>query len=294
MTLKAWPALKTPTVTTASCGRVDVPRHQRLQRRHDLGPDDDRVDRVLRLGAMSALPANGDGETIGGGHCRTGAHLDHTDRRVLVDVDAEGRIDLRILQHARFDHRLGATGGQFLRRLEEEFHRTGKVVATLQQQSRRAQEHGGVGVVTAGVHDAGRLRSVVDLVLFKDRKRIHIGAQQDCWPIAALAAADETGHAGLGYTGAHVFDAEGAQPVRHDAGRAEFLVSQFRMLVQITPVGDHAGQDLVDVLPQSCLNHLVGPPLAADRLVVHHTRACRRSLRRPEPDVRTVSVPMSC
>ena len=149
-------------------------------------------------------------------------------------------------------------------------------------------------VVTAGVHDAGRLRSVVDLVLFKDRQRIHIGAQQDCWPTAALAAADETGDAGLGDAGAHVFDAQGAQPVGHDAGRAEFLVSQFRMLVQITPVGDHTGQNLVDVLPQSCLNHLVGPPLAADRLVVHHTRACWRPLRRPALDVRTVKVPVSC
>ncbi len=218
-------------------------------------------------------------KAVGGGHCRTGAYLDHTHRRVLGDVDTEGRIDFGILQHARLDHRLGATGRKFLRRLEEQLHRTGKIVASLHEQSCRTQEHGGVRVVPAGVHDAGRLRSVVDLVLLMDGQRIHIGAQQDCWPIAALAAADETSHAGLGDTGAHIFDTERPQPVRHDAGRADFLKSKFWMLVQITPVGDHTGQDLVDVLPQTgCLSHLVGPPLAADSPMMHHTRAYRSLL----------------
>ncbi len=43
---------------------------------------------------------------------------------------------------------------------------------------RHAHADGGMSVVPTGVHDAGRLRPVGDVVFFVDGQRVHVEAQQ--------------------------------------------------------------------------------------------------------------------
>ena len=178
------PGLKRADGDDRLLGRVDHARDQRLQRGHDLRADHDRVDRVVRLRPVAALAPDDHVEAVGRGHRRTRPQLDHANRIVLVDVQAERGVDLRVLQHAGVDHRLGASRRRLLRRLKQHLHRPGKLVAAVHQQPRHAKQHRGVRVVAAGVHDARRLRPVLDVVLFENRQGIHVGAQEDGLPLA--------------------------------------------------------------------------------------------------------------
>jgi hypothetical protein len=69
---------------------------------------------------------------------------------------------------------------------------------------------------------------------------------------------DEAGHASLRNAGAHILNTKRAQPVGHDAGRADLLKRQFRVLVKIAPIRHYTGHDLVDFVAQlRRLNHLI-------------------------------------
>ena len=59
---------------------------------------------------------------------------------------------------------------------------------------RRRQQHGGVAVVAAGVHDAFVAAGVFQAGGFLDRQRVHVGAQAQA--LAALAPAQLADHAG--------------------------------------------------------------------------------------------------
>jgi hypothetical protein len=141
--------------------------------------------------------------------------------------------------------------------LKEQLHGPGELVAAVHQQAGHAKQHGRVRVVAAGVHDAWCLRPVLDVVLLENRQGIHVGSQKDGFPPAWLPPADDPGHAGLRDASAHIFDAKRAQPVGHDPSRAHLLKRQLRMLVKIAPVCHHAGHDLVDIVAQRRLSHLV-------------------------------------
>src|SRR5436309_10610149 len=58
-----------------------------------------------------------------------------------------------------------------------------------------AQQHGGMTVMAAGVHQARRPRGVGHATGLLDRQRIHVGAQADDPLRARLAAVDHTHHA---------------------------------------------------------------------------------------------------
>jgi hypothetical protein len=167
MTLNASPAWKVPTVTTAS-SVGSMTRDQRLQCCHDLRADHNRVNRILRLRPMPTLPSDDHVEAIGRGHRRTRPQLDSSDRTVLVDVQAKGGVNLWILEDTRIDHRLGAARRRLLGRLKEHLHSPSELVAAIHQQPANAKEHSRVRVVTAGVHDARRLRPVLDVVLLEN------------------------------------------------------------------------------------------------------------------------------
>ncbi len=114
----------------------------------------------------------------------------------------------------------------------------------LAQQVRRAQQHGGVAVVAAGVHLAGVAAGVGQAGGFGKGQGIHVGPQA---------------HAGAGVRGAKTLavdagdQAGGAQPLvygqpqrvqvgGHLAGGALFLVAQFRVAVQIAAQLHQGGQ----------------------------------------------------
>ncbi len=92
-------------------------------------------------------------------------------------VHAVKLLDAETLDEPVVDHRLGA-GATFLGRLKHQNDGAGKI-ACLGEVSRRAQQHGGVTVMTAGVHLAGIGRRVIGAGGLDDRQRVHIGAQRD-------------------------------------------------------------------------------------------------------------------
>ena len=81
------------------------------------------------------------------------------------------------VHHPVVDHRLAA-GAAFFGRLENHHGGAGEI-ARLGQITRRAQQHGGVAVMAAGVHLARHGRLVGQAGGLLDRQRVHVGAQPD-------------------------------------------------------------------------------------------------------------------
>ncbi len=139
------------------------------------------------------------------------------------------------------DHGLAA-GAAFLGRLEDHDH--GAVeIAGLGEMLGRAQQHGGVAVMAAGVHHARVLGSEGHARSLQDRQRIHVGTQADGLAGGHVAAADHADHAGAADAGDDLVAAEGAQLIGDDAGGAMHLVEQFGVLVEIVaPSGHFVGE----------------------------------------------------
>ena len=119
------------------------------------------------------------------------------------------------------------------------------------QQARHGEEDRGVAVVAAGVHHPRVLRAVLDLVCFLDRQRVHVGPQQHGPARTRAAGAPDQGRdAGRGDPGPDVLGTEGAQPLGDEARRLFLVKGEFRVLVQVPPVGNDPGQDLGDGVMQ--------------------------------------------
>src|SRR6185503_5565986 len=69
---------------------IDPARHHRLQGDHDLGGDDDGIERRVRLRRVAAATADGNPDDVGRGHLRTGPEVDLAGRIAGRDVDGEG------------------------------------------------------------------------------------------------------------------------------------------------------------------------------------------------------------
>ena len=145
------------------------------------------------------------------------------------------------------DHGLAA-GAAFLGRLEDH-HRGSVEIARFGKIFRSTQQHGGVAVMAAGMHQARRLGCVGYARRLRDRQCVHVRTQSDGFAGAALAAADHADDAGAPNATHDIVASEFAQSVGDDAGRAMHFVQQFRMLVEIMPPGGHVvreGGDAVD------------------------------------------------
>ena len=124
-------------------------------------------------------PLAGDFDVEEGPAGRTGAaakgELSNRHARAVVHaVDGVARKPLEqpVLQHRQ------RTAGAFLGGLEDEID--GAVeIAGLRQVLRGTKQHGGVAVVAAGVHAAGVLADVGDVVDLQHRQRVHVRAQPD-------------------------------------------------------------------------------------------------------------------
>ena len=68
--------------------RIGVAADDRLERRHDMGADEHRVDAEVRHGAMGAVAANLDVELVGRRHDRAGPDRDGPGRQFRPIVDA--------------------------------------------------------------------------------------------------------------------------------------------------------------------------------------------------------------
>ena len=132
--------------------RIDRARGDGLQRADQLAADHDRVDRAIRHRRMAAFAVDRDGELGGRRHDRSGPRRELADRQARNVVQAEHFFDAEALHHAVLDH-LVAAAAAFFGRLEDDRDRAGEI-ACLGEILRRAEQHGGVAVMAAGVHDA--------------------------------------------------------------------------------------------------------------------------------------------
>ncbi len=117
-----------------------------------------------------------------------------------------------------------------LARLKEQSDVAGELAAVGPglEQGGRSQQHRGVGVVTAGVHDAGPFRVELGAVLLEDGERVHVGPQPHRG--AGGVALDVAHNAGLG-DAAFEADTEVGQRRLHQLRRALLGVGEFGVAV---------------------------------------------------------------
>ena len=158
-------------------------------------------------------------------------------------------LDLEAVHQPVLDHRLGA-GAALFGGLEDH-HRIAGEIARLGEIARRAQQHRGVAVMTAGMHLAGRLRGIRHAGGLEDRQRVHVGTQADHLDIAVAGrplALDDADDAGLAHPGHDLVTAEFPQPVSHECCSAVHVIEQFRMLMNVAAPGGDIGVQIGDAV----------------------------------------------
>ena len=205
---------------------------------------------------MAAAPFHMDGDVVRPGHQRAAAVAHHAARQVGGDVQA---VDgLHVLERTGFDHGLGAEAGHLAigvglhRRalfggLEDELHGAGQLRLHARQHLGRAHQHGGVGVVAAGVHHGHFLAQIGGLGLarkgqagvLQHRQRVHVGAQGH--HLARQAALERAHHAGAAHAGLHLH-AQLLQVLGHQLGGAHLLAREFGVGMDVAAPVDHLGR----------------------------------------------------
>src|SRR5579864_218438 len=225
-------------------GRPHVARDDRLQRRRDMGADDDRVDAGLGSRPMRADPGDVDVEEGAAGHHRTRADLKFADRQARAIVHAKDRVAGEAVEQPVGDHRFGAAE-PFLGRLEDEMHGAVEILGRGEVFG-RAQQHRCVTVMAAGVHLAAVLRAMREAVGFEDRQAVHIGPEADrARRIAGAQTPDDAGFADA----ASDLDAKLLELLRDELGRAGLLEAEFGLRMDVAPPAGQlvvSGDDLID------------------------------------------------
>ena len=158
------------------------------------------------------------------------------ERQARHVVHAVDLLDAEAVHHPVLDHG-AAAGAALLRRLEDEHRRAGEA-ARLGQVARRAEQHGGVPVMAAGMHLAGRLRGPGLAALLVDRQRVHVGAQADDAPASRSPAPFSTPTTPVRpMPSTTSSQPKRAQLRRHVGRRAVHVVEQLRMAVEVAPPG---------------------------------------------------------
>jgi hypothetical protein len=135
-------------------------------------------------------------------------------------------------------HHLAPTAAAFFGRLKD-YHRGAVEIPRLGQIFRRAQQHGGVAIMTAGMHLAMGFRGIFHARRLDDRQRVHIGAQADNAARRIGLALDHAHNAGPPDAFNHLVASERPQQFHHLASRSLHVEQEFRVFVEIVaPGGD--------------------------------------------------------
>ena len=123
---------------------------------------------------MPADAAEGNAPAIGRRQHRADAACERPDRHARGVVQAVNGVTWEAIEQPIRQHRQCAAAA-FFGRLKNQVQRAAEI-GMLGQVFRRAQQHGGVPVMAAGVHLAGLGRGVGQACRLVDRERIHIRA----------------------------------------------------------------------------------------------------------------------
>ena len=217
----------------------DVAPDDGLECQHEMRLHDGEVGRqVRRRTAMPAGAVEGHGEAVRRRQRgpRPGGELPRRNGGLVVQpVDG---VAGEAVEQAIIEHGLG-TAAPLFGGLEDQVHGAGEI-AVFCKPARRAQQHGGVAVMAAGMHQAGVPRGVGNAGRLRDRQRVHVCTQAD-HALAGPGAADGADDAELAHAG-HGFDAPAAQMLGDEASGAQLLHAQFGVGVDVLPDGGEFGQ----------------------------------------------------
>lgn len=187
-----------------------------------------------------------------------GAGRHHLRRR----VQAENGRRFRIFHHALRHHQLRAPvafegrGHRLLCGLEDEFNAAFDQISVFGQQFRHAKRASRVDIVSAGVHDARILRAIRRAAQFLDRQRVHVRTHRNAGAI--LRTFEHGDDAVLRNAGLDVGEAEFLQPVGDEFCRADLLVWQFGMHVNVPADFDEFRKHLPDALLEDSVTIFAG------------------------------------
>ena len=191
---------------------------------HGAGRRDD-VDPLVGSGAVAALAPDGQGEEAAAAHAHPGLHADRAAGQVRGHVD--GKDCVHAVQYPGLQQGT-ARPGELLRRLKHQPHPAGQGLPLLPQQGGGPQQHGGVGVVAAGVHHAGDLGGKGQAGGLLDGQGVHVRPQQHRG--AGMAAENLGHHTGVPHRAEG--DGPGGQLLSYPAAGLKLLESQLGPLVE--------------------------------------------------------------
>ena len=132
---------------------ADLPGGDGLEGQNDVGGRIDGVYPFFRGGAMAAAPPDPDGELVKGRHAAAGGgnHGAAGDVGPQQGADMEAEDGVHSIQRSLLQHDFGSLT-LLLGRLEEEADGAPELLPVFLQDLGGPHEHGGVGIMPAGVH----------------------------------------------------------------------------------------------------------------------------------------------
>jgi hypothetical protein len=142
----------------------------------------------------------------------------------------------------------------FLRWLKDNSHCTSEIARSTEVSS-GSKEHGHVTIVPAGMRTTGYLRRPGFAASLKDRQGIHICPQPDDRPLAQRSF-DKAHNPGFADTSLNHIATELREFVSDETGSRMDVVEKFRVLVEMTPPGNHVITHLTNTVRKQ---HLENP-----------------------------------
>ena len=148
-------------------------------------------------------------------------------------MGADDEVDA--VHNACLDELARAARPELLGVLEDEADLTAQLVAPLVQCVQRREQHRGVAVVAAGVHDAGVLGCKLEAGLLLDRERVDVGAQRERFP--RPPGAHRRDEARL-RRAVELDPLEATEQLEEERRRLVLLEAQLRVLMEMAPPRD--------------------------------------------------------
>ena len=194
---------------------------------------------------MAATPGDLDREAVGSGHHGPGVDADGAGLHRGPVVHGKDGLHRKAVKQPVFHHHAG-TGKTFFARLEHQ-HGGAVEVARFREVARGANQHGGVAVVAATVHEALFARLPGEVVVLGQRQGIHVGAQAHHAAAGRAAPPNDAHHARAPDAVVDLIHTAELQRFLDAFAGVNLFKTQLGMGVQVTPQCRQLGVVLRDV-----------------------------------------------